>query len=64
MSPLPDWSSSLAEQDSKGSDDSPRASMSHEQRLLALEEDVIALQGLVCYLLEKNEYLRMQFRLS
>lgn len=64
MIPLPRCSSPMAEQESEGFNDSPRASISQEQRLLALEAEVTALQGLVCYLLEKNEYLRRRLRLS
>lgn len=40
--------------------DSPELRMSLEQTMLALEAEVEALQELVCYLLEKNERLRMR----
>jgi hypothetical protein len=33
--------------------------MSQEQRVNALEAEVNALRGLVCHLLERNEYLLM-----
>jgi hypothetical protein len=64
MFPLYDWSSPLAEQTSEGLNDAPTTHVSEEQRVHALETEVNALQGLVCYLLEKNEYLRMRLPMS
>jgi len=40
--------------------DSSEPRMSLEQTMLALEAEIEALQKLVCYLLEKNEHLRMR----
>jgi hypothetical protein len=45
---------------SDGLIDSSELRMSLEQTMLALEAEVEALQELVCYLLEKNERLRMR----
>ena len=43
--------------------DSQETCISQEERMRGLEAEVNALQGLVCYLLEKNEYLRVQLRM-
>lgn len=41
-----------------------RISKIEELRVQELEAEVSALQGLVCYLLEKNEYLRIRLQAS
>jgi hypothetical protein len=38
--------------------------ISPEERVRELEAEVNALRGLVCYLLEKNECLRIRLRMS
>jgi hypothetical protein len=63
MFPTSHSSSRLGEQLSDDSRTSPETLISQEQRVRALEKEVIALQGLVCYLLEKNEYLRIRLRM-
>jgi hypothetical protein len=40
------------------------ACISQEERVRELEAEVNALQELVCYLLEKNEYLRVRLQMS
>mgnify|MGYP001598461653 CR=1 FL=1 len=45
---------------SGGLNDSSELSMSLKQTVLALDAEIEALQKLVCYLLEKNEHLRMR----
>jgi hypothetical protein len=44
--------------------DSQEASISQDQKVRELEAEVNGLQGLVCYLLEKNEHLRVRLRVS
>jgi len=45
---------------SGGLNDSSELSMSSKQTIHALEEEIDSLQKLVCYLLEKNERLRLR----
>jgi hypothetical protein len=51
---------SFAAQDSHSLKDLPETSTIQEERVRELEAEVRALQGLVCYLLEKNECLRVR----
>ncbi len=64
MFPLSHSSPPLVEQTSESLNDSRATHISQEQRVHALEAEVNALQGLVCHLLEKNEYLRIRLRMS
>ena len=59
----PSHYSHIPDQEPRGFD-SQEARISQEERMRALEAEVNALQGLVCYLLEKNEYLRLRLRMS
>jgi hypothetical protein len=38
--------------------------ITQDKRVRELEAEVNALQGLVCYLLEKNEHLRIRLQMS
>lgn len=62
MFPLSHSSPSLVEQKYESLNESAATIISQEQRVHALEAEVRALQGLVCHLLERNEYLRMSLR--
>ncbi len=64
MFPLSHPSSPFIEQASESLNDPPATPISQEQKVQALEAEVNALRGLVCHLLEKNEYLRMRLRMS
>lgn len=44
--------------------DSQETRIRQEERVQELEAEVNALQGLVCYLLEKNEHLRIRLQMS
>jgi len=62
MFPLSHSSPPFVVQESESLDDSPETQISKRQRVHALKAKVNVLQGLVCHLLAKNEYLRMRFR--
>jgi len=57
-------SSPFVEPTHRGLADSPAIHIGQVDKVRALEAEICALQGLVCHLLEKNEYLRMRLQMS